>query len=75
MVSLKGIGNRMSKHIKQPKSPIDSAIVDLILEHYNIQMLQGERESLSGDEFMELVKLAESQYYDTILTDVEVGMA
>ncbi len=50
-------------------------IVDLIMEHYNIQMLQGKKESLSGEEFMELVLLAEQQYYEDVLTDVKVGMA
>jgi len=65
----------MSKKIKEPKSPIDSMIIDLILEHYNVQCLQGKRESLSGDEFMELVVIAEQQYYDDVLTDVKVGMA
>ncbi len=65
----------MSKKKKEVKSPIDSMIVDLIMEHYNIQMLEGKGESLSGEEFMELVKLAESQYYDHVLTDVKVGMA
>tara|TARA_B100000287_G_scaffold57473_1_gene50550 strand:+ start:1822 stop:1977 length:156 start_codon:yes stop_codon:yes gene_type:complete len=50
-------------------------IVDLILEHYNIQCLKGKRESLTGDEFMEIVKIAEAQYYENLLTDVKIGMA
>ena len=50
-------------------------IVDLIMEHYNIQMLQGKQESLSGEEFMELVLLAEQQYYENQLTDIKIGMA
>tara|TARA_Y100000996_G_C22237819_1_gene526406 strand:+ start:369 stop:566 length:198 start_codon:yes stop_codon:yes gene_type:complete len=65
----------MSKKRKKLKSPIDTMIVDLIMEHYNIQMLQGKKESLSGEEFMELVVLAEQQYYEDVLTDVKVGMA
>jgi len=65
----------MSKKRKKLKSPIDTMIVDLIMEHYNIQMLQGKKESLSGEEFMELVLLAEQQYYEDVLTDVKVGMA
>jgi|TARA_R100001163_G_C4937938_1_gene111041 hypothetical protein len=63
------------KKKKKVKSPIDSMIVDLILEHYNIQCLEGQRESLTGDEFMELVKIAEAQYYENLLTDVKIGMA
>ncbi len=50
-------------------------IVDLIMEHYNVQMLQGKKESLSGEEFMELVLLAEQQYYENQLTDIKIGMA
>lgn len=65
----------MSKKRKKLKSPIDTMIVDLIMEHYNIQMLQGKKESLSGEEFMELVVIAEQQYYEDVLTDVKVGMA
>ena len=65
----------MSKKRKELKSPIDTMIVDLIMEHYNIQMLQGKKESLSGEEFMELVLLAEQQYYENQLTDIKIGMA
>mgnify|MGYP001187105313 CR=1 FL=1 len=65
----------MSKRRKKIKSPIDTMIVDLIMEHYNMQMLQGKKESLSGEEFMELVVIAEQQYYEDVLTDVKVGMA
>ena len=50
-------------------------IVDLIMEHYNVQMLKGKKESLSGEEFMELVLLAEQQYYENQLTDIKIGMA
>ena len=64
----------MSKK-KKSESPIDSMIIDLILEHYNIQCLQGKRETLSGDEFMQIVQLAEQQYYEQVLTDSKVGMA
>jgi len=65
----------MSKRRKKIKSPIDTMIVDLIMEHYNMQMLEGKGESLSGEEFMELVVIAEQQYYEDVLTDVKVGMA
>ncbi len=45
-------------------------ILDLIMEHYNLQCLQGKRESLSGDEFMKLVIKAEQQYYNKMLTGI-----
>ena len=56
-------------------SPIDSMIIDLILEHYNIQVLKGKKETLRGEEFMQIVELAEQQYYEQVLTDSKVGMA
>jgi|TARA_A100001391_G_scaffold168469_1_gene128983 hypothetical protein len=56
-------------------SPIDSMIIDLILEHYNIQVLKGKKETLSGEQFMQIVELAEQQYYEQVLTDSKVGMA
>ena len=50
-------------------------IIDLILEHYTIQSLHGQTESLTGEEFMTLVEIAEMQYYNEVLTETEVGMA
>ncbi len=50
-------------------------IIHLILEHYNIQVLKGKKETLSGEQFMQIVELAEQQYYEQVLTDSKVGMA
>ncbi len=63
------------KKQKKIKSPIDEMIIDLILEHYNIQSLTGQAESLTGDEFMELVEIAELQYYAKTIIETEVGLA
>ena len=49
----------------KPKSPIDSIIIDMIIEHYNIQNLSGREEGLSGDEFDGICKDAEKIYYKT----------
>ena len=46
------------------KSPIDSQIIDLIIEHYNIQSLEGRKEVLTGDQFTEIVELAEALYIE-----------
>tara|TARA_B100000780_G_C21101887_1_gene444711 strand:+ start:123 stop:314 length:192 start_codon:yes stop_codon:yes gene_type:complete len=59
---------------KKKKSPIDTLIIDLIMEHYNDQTLDGKHESLTGDDFMEIVVVAEQIYYEGILTDVNVGI-
>ena len=39
------------------QSPIDSIIIDMILDHYNIQSATGKKESLSGDDFQEIVEI------------------
>jgi len=57
------------------KSPIDSVIIDLILQHYNILSLEGKKTTLTSEEFDEIVKVAEKQYYEYMLTDTKVGKA
>ena len=55
------------------KSPIDSMIVDLIMEHFNIQSLEGREEILTGDQFSEVVKLAEGMYYEQMTKGHKLG--
>ena len=57
------------------KSPIDGLIIDLILQHYNILSFEGKRSILTSEEFDEIVKVAEEQYYEHMLTDTKVGKA
>ena len=57
------------------KSPIDELIIDLILQHYNILSLEGKKAILTSEEFDEIVKVAEKQYYEYMLTDTKVGKA
>ena len=57
------------------KSPIDGLILDLILQHYNILSFEGKKTVLSSEEFDEIVKVAEKQYYEYMLTDTKVGKA
>ena len=57
------------------KSPIDSVIIDLILQHYNILSFKGKKSILTSEEFDEIVKVAEEQYYEHMLTDTKVGRA
>ena len=57
------------------KSPIDELIIDLILQHYNILSLEGKKTTLTSEEFDEIVKVAEKQYYEYMLTDIKVGKA
>ena len=57
------------------KSPIDSMIVDLIMEHFNIQSLEGLEEILTGDQISEVVKLAEGMYYEEMTKGHKLGLA
>ena len=57
------------------KSPIDGLILDLILQHYNILSFEGKKTVLSSEEFDEIVKVAEKQYYEYMLTDIKVGIS
>ena len=57
------------------KSPIDSMIVDLIMEHFNIQSLEGREEILPGYQFSEVVKLAEGMYYEEMTKGHKLGLA
>jgi hypothetical protein len=56
-------------------SPIDSVIIDLILDHYNIQSIKGNRQSLSGADFDNLVADAQRVYYERVLRNEELGEA
>ena len=58
------------------KSPIDNIIIDLILEHFNIQSMNGQLESLTGVEFQKICDNAEQLYFDNIMiTTPEHGEA
>ena len=57
------------------KSPIDGLIIDLILQHYNILTFEGKKSILTSEEFDEIVKVAEKQYYEYMLTDIKVGIS
>ena len=60
---------------KKLKHDVDSTIVDLIMEHFNIQSLEGREEILTGDQFSEVVKLAEGMYYEEMTKGHKLGLA
>ena len=57
------------------KSPVDSIIVDMILDHYNIQNLSGKKENLTGEDFNNICKDAEKIYFKTVLITKDPGVA
>jgi|TARA_B100001094_G_scaffold331962_1_gene402124 hypothetical protein len=48
------------------KSPIDSIIIDLVLEHFNHRSLAGAYEDLTSEEFFAIVEQAHIQYVKDI---------
>jgi len=59
---------------RMKKSPIDSIIIDLILEHYNIQSIDHRRPVLTDIEFDDIVAYAEELYYKKIMEETPIGI-
>ena len=57
------------------KSPIDDVIINLIMDHFNMQSMSGLKENLTGKEFNAICAKAEEIYYDSILISTEPGVA
>ena len=53
--------------VKKLKHEVDSTIVDLIMEHFNIQSFEGLKQNLSGKEFNEILEVAKDMYYMEML--------
>tara|TARA_R100000278_G_scaffold37365_1_gene33383 strand:+ start:520 stop:717 length:198 start_codon:yes stop_codon:yes gene_type:complete len=59
---------------KKLKHDVDSMIVDLIMEHFNIQSFSGMKENLTGDEFEEILEVAKEMYYMDMLKSMKHNM-
>ena len=57
------------------QSPIDSIIIDMILEKFNIQSMTGLETRITGKEFDDIVKEAERLYYNKLILTEETGVA
>ena len=55
------------------KSPIDSIIIDLILDHYNLLSMANRKEILSSNEFDDIVIHAQEIYYESVMIDTPLG--
>ena len=60
---------------KKLTSPIDSIVIDMILDHYNVQSATGKKEILTGDDFQDIVDEAQQHYYSDILIKTEGASA
>ena len=54
-------------------SEIDSIIIDMILEHYNIKYLQGRAQTMTDREFDKIVDDAKEIYFKNIMVDTPKG--
>ena len=58
------------KQIKHMKSKIDSEIIDLIMDHFNILEIGGiakDKQVLTTEDFDDIVKLAEKLFYERMM--------
>ena len=55
-------------------SPIDSIIIDLILEHYNMLSIDHRRPILTDNDFDDIVKYAQEVYYKKLMEETPVGL-
>ena len=62
---------------KKPIIPenIDTLIVDLILDYYNIEEINGHRKALTSEKFDEIIIKAEKIYYKHLLIQKQHGVA
>ena len=63
----------MSK--KQLPDNIDTLIVDLILDYYNMQEINGHRKALTSEDFEDIIQNDERLYYINILIKKQHGVA
>ncbi len=56
------------------ESPIDSIIIDLILEHYNMLSLDHREPTLTDIEFDDIVKYAQEVYYKKVMEETPIGL-
>ena len=54
---------------------IDMIIVDLIMDHFNIQTMEGRRENLSSRDFDYIVDMAENIYLKKIVIQEKPALA
>ncbi len=61
-----------TKHISES---IDRIIVDLIMDHFNVQSNQGKREYLSLKDFDDILDIAESIYLKKVIITEKPALA
>ena len=57
------------------KSPIDSIIVDLIMDHFNAQAFSGQHEVLTSQDFDSICDMAETLYFKDVVIKEKPALA
>ena len=57
------------------KSPIDSIVIDMILDHFNMQGVMNNPEVLTGTQFDSIIKHAEDIWVHEVMIKEEGGLA
>ena len=64
----------MKPKFKQ-KSPVDSIIIDLIIDHYNVQSFEGKRGNLTSTDFDAICDVAESIFFKKVAIQEKPALA
>jgi len=60
---------------QKENTSIDSIIVDLIIDHYNVQSFDGNNGRLSAKQFDDIVDIAESIYFKKVIIHEKPALA
>jgi hypothetical protein len=60
--------------VRVKESPIDSIIIDLILEHYNMLSIDHRKPILTDTDFDDIVIYAQEVYYKKIMDETPIGI-
>jgi hypothetical protein len=63
------------KDTKITSESIDRIIVDLIMDHFNVQSMEGRREHLSSSDFDNICDIAEAIYLKKIVIQEKPALA
>ena len=63
------------KDTKITSESIDRIIVDLIMDHFNVQSMEGRRQHLSSSDFDSICDIAESIYLKKIVIQEKPALA
>ena len=56
------------------ESPVDSIIIDLILDHYNMLSMDNRKPILTDTDFDYIVAYAQEIYYKKVMEDTPIGV-